>query len=224
MNALAPREVVIERPTTIQPGHASCETNRRRFVGLPRSHSRSQEGPALSNTFCCSRITESRRSLARALALAVDRAAHVPIYVAEELQERSSITSIKSDACSAMPSAGNENGAAWWRRTKISEIARTLEFPFENLDTPQDHESAFENRRRTCSKSGQGAQVAADEGGSRSDNPPLNLVVHTSRRRIRERVITTGTSDSCRSAKTGVRMGHGLLHQPHAAGKSGQSF
>jgi len=82
MNGIGAHEVVIETPTTMPAWPCSCETNRRRFVGF-RDRILDLKKDRRFKYILCSRITERPPGLARALALAVDRAAHCAIYVAE---------------------------------------------------------------------------------------------------------------------------------------------
>jgi len=97
-----------------------CETNRRRFGGPSRSHSRSQEGRRFKYILLFKNHGEAagaslEHSHSQLIALPI-----VPIYVAEELQGAKQYYIYKERCvfCDAIRQE-TENGSAWWRRTKI---------------------------------------------------------------------------------------------------------
>ena len=98
-------------------------------------------------------------------------------------------------------------------------------FPFETWILPKQHESAFENSSSHMFENL--ARALKDLLGRADrvlDNPPYNLVIHTSPAQdpherplpLAHRVHAEADQDR------GIRMGHGFLHQSHAAGRSSE--
>ena len=71
-------------------------------------------------------------------------------------------------------------------------------FPFETWIFPKSHESAFENSSSNMFENlARALKLLLMKADRVLDNPPYNLVVHTSPAQIRPMSITTGTSNSC---------------------------